>query len=244
MCGRYTNTLSPHQLAARLDMPIEETLAAAATGRYNIAPSQQVLAIVAPEGHPEARLLRWGLVPAWADSLTIGYKMINARMETASSRPAYRGLIGRADRRALQIADGYIEWLKTEQPGRPRQPFLFQVDGGEPFTFAALWTIAHIDGQPVESITMLTCPAAPNRIAAAIHNRMPVILPDRASRQAWLDPSLDGPAALALCGTLPEARLSARPISPQINRAGGPEDPSLLRPPDDTQPQTLPGLDI
>ena len=57
--------------------------------------------------------------------------MINARMETVASSPAYRRLIPRGARRALQLADGYFEWLKPERRGEPRQPFHFQVDGGE-----------------------------------------------------------------------------------------------------------------
>jgi putative SOS response-associated peptidase YedK len=81
--------------------------------------------------------------------------------------------------RALQIADGYFEWLKPEKRGEPRQPFFFQVDGGELFAFAAIWAPAKIEGEWIHSLAMLTCNAAPNRVAARIHNRMPVILADR-----------------------------------------------------------------
>ncbi len=73
--------------------------------------------------------------------------MINARIETVASKPAFRGLIPKASRRALQLADGYFEWLKPEKRSEPRQPFYFQVDGGIPFAFAALWTPAKIDGR-------------------------------------------------------------------------------------------------
>ena len=114
--------------------------------------------------------------------------MINARMETVTTKPAYRRLIPRAQRRALQIADGYFEWLKPEKRSEPRQPFFFQVDGGVPFAFAALWTPARVDGEWIHSVALLTCDAAPNRVAAAIHDRMPVILADRDAQQAWLDP--------------------------------------------------------
>ena len=96
------------------------------------------LAIVAPRGEPQARLLRWGLIPPWAKDVKGAYKMINARIETVTSTPAYRELIPRGSRRALQIADGYFEWLKPERRGEPRQPFFFQVDGGVPFAFAAI----------------------------------------------------------------------------------------------------------
>ena len=157
------------------------------TRRYNIAPSEEVLAIVSPKGEPEARLLRWGLIPPWAKDLKAGYKMINAKLETVTSRPAYRKLIPRGSRRALQIADGYYEWLKPERRDAPRQPFLFRVDGGVPFAFAALWTPAKIDGEWLHSVALLTCDSSPNRVAAAIHDRMPVILADEAAQRAWLD---------------------------------------------------------
>ena len=199
------------------------------THRYNVAPTEDVLAIVSPKGEPEARLLRWGLVPTWADDLKIANKMINAKLETVTSRPAFRRLVPRGARRALQIADGYYEWLKPERRGEPRQPFLFRVDGGIPFAFAALWTPAKIDGEWVQSVTLLTCDSASNRVAAAIHDRMPVILADPAAQRAWLDHSLDAEEALALCGPLAESRLSAAPANPALNKPGVAEEgPELL----------------
>ena len=88
--------------------------------------------------------------------------MINARVETVASRPAYRELIPTSSRRALQIADGYFEWLKPERSSEPRQPFDFQLDGGVPFAFAALWTPANINGEHIESVVLLTCDSASN----------------------------------------------------------------------------------
>jgi putative SOS response-associated peptidase YedK len=229
VCGRYTNTKRPQEIDDRLGVPVRETTG---TGRYNIAPTEPVLAVVVIDGKPRARLLRWGLVPHWATDLKGSAKLINARLETVATRPAYRALLPHAARRALLVADGYFEWLAPERRGEPRQPFYFQVDGGELFAFAGLWTAAHIDGARVESVTMLTRPAAGNPIVAAIHDRMPVILADRASQRAWLDPALDGADALALCGPLPAARISARPANPAVNKAGGPvEGPELLRAP-------------
>jgi putative SOS response-associated peptidase YedK len=230
MCGRYTNTAGPEELNERFRVPISSD---AGTRRYNIAPTEQVLAIVSPKGEPQARLLRWGLVPPWAHDLKGGAKMINARMETVATTPAYRGLIPKASRRALQLADGYFEWLKAERRGEPRQPFYFQVDRGIPFAFAAIWTPALIDGEWIASVSLLTCDSAPNRPAAAIHDRMPVMLADREAQQAWLDPRLGAEDALALCGPLPETRLSAHPANPAVNKAGDvdAEGPALLTPP-------------
>jgi putative SOS response-associated peptidase YedK len=229
VCGRYTNTAGVQELNERFKLPFPGE---AGTHRYNIAPTEEVLAIVAPKGAPEARLLRWGLVPTWADDVNVAHKMINAKLETVTTRAAYRNLIGRGTRRALQIADGYYEWLKPERPREARQPFLFRVDGGAPFAFAALWTPAKVGGEWIESVVLLTCDASANRVAASIHDRMPVILADADAQRAWLDDALGADEALALCGALPESRLSAAPANPALNKPGvAPEGPELLRAP-------------
>jgi putative SOS response-associated peptidase YedK len=227
MCGRYTNTAGIQELNDRFRVPINTDVG---TRRFNVAPTEEVLAIVAPKGQEEARPLRWGLIPPWSKDLKGGGKLINARMETVTSTPAYRALIPKASRRALQIADGYFEWLKPERRGEPRQPFYFRVDDGIPFGFAALWTPAKVQGEWVQSVSLLTCDASPNSVAAGIHDRMPVILADRDVQQAWLDPALGAEEALELCGALPAARLSARPANPAVNKAGVPEleGPELL----------------
>jgi putative SOS response-associated peptidase YedK len=230
MCGRYTNTAGPEELNDRFRVPIPS---AEGTRRFNIAPTENVLAVVAPKGRPEARILRWGLVPSWAQDVKGQALMINARMETVATRPAYRKLIPNGSRRALQIADGYFEWLKPEKRSEPRQPFFFQVDGGIPFAFAAVWTPAKVGDTWIESIALLTCDSAANRIAAPIHDRMPVMLADADAQRAWLDPALGAEDALALCGALPTERLSARAANPAVNKAGelDAEGPELLEAP-------------
>lgn len=225
MCGRYTNTKAPEEIDEHFGVPIRGD---AGTRRFNIAPTEEVLAIVAPKGQPEARLMRWGLVPHWAKDLKGSQRMINARVETVARSPAYRTLIPKGSRRALQIADGYYEWLKPEKRDQPRQPFFFQVDSGELFAFASLWTPAKVEGEWIESLVMLTCDASPNRTAAAVHDRMPVILADREAQQAWLDRDVGSEEALSLCGPLPEHRLSAQAANPAVNRVDAPEGPELL----------------
>jgi putative SOS response-associated peptidase YedK len=226
MCGRYTNTAGVEELNARLGVPI---LSEEGTHRYNIAPTEQVLAIVAPKGEPEARMLRWGLLPPWAKDLKGGGKLINARVETVAQKAPFASLLPKASRRALQVADGYFEWLAPERKGQPRQPFYFQLDGGVPFAFAALWTPTKVAGEWVESVTLLTCDASPNRLAASIHSRMPVILADEQARRAWLSPALGAEDALALCEPLGGARLSARAANPAVNRVDPEtEGPELL----------------
>jgi putative SOS response-associated peptidase YedK len=229
MCGRYTNTAGVQELNERFRLPFPGD---AGTHRYNVAPTEEVLAIVAPKREHEVRMLRWGLIPTWAKDVKVAHKMINAKLETVATRPAFRNLIESGSRRALQIADGYYEWLKPERRGEPRQPFLFRVDGGVPFAFAALWTPAKIDGEWIESVVLLTCDSSANALAAAIHDRMPVILADRDAQQAWLDPDLDAREALALCGPLECSRLAASPANPALNKPGmAPEGPELLRAP-------------
>jgi putative SOS response-associated peptidase YedK len=229
VCGRYTNTQGPEEIGARFGAKIPSD---AGTHRYNVAPTEQVLAIVAPHGDAESRMLRWGLVPPWATDLKGSQKMINARIESVASTPAYRSLIPKASRRALQVADGYFEWLKPERRGEPRQPFYFQVDGGIPFAFAALWTPAKLGDEWIQSVVLLTCDSAANDVARAIHNRMPVILADRDVQRAWLDPALGAEDALALCGPLPSSRLSAKPANPAVNRVDPlHEGPELLMAP-------------
>jgi putative SOS response-associated peptidase YedK len=230
VCGRYTNTQGPEEIGRHFGLSIPD---AAGTHRYNIAPTEEVLAIVAPKGEREARLLRWGLVPSYATDLKSSAKMINARIETVTTNSAYRRLIPRAERRALQVADGYYEWLKPEKRGEPRQPFHFQVDGGVPFAFAALWTPARLSsGDWVHSVALLTCDPGSNEVARAIHNRMPVILADADAQRAWLDPAFGAEDALALCGPLPSERLSVGAANPAVNRADPDNDgPELLLPP-------------
>jgi putative SOS response-associated peptidase YedK len=230
MCGRYTNTAGVEELNDRFRLPIPSSVG---TLRFNVAPTEEVLAIVARDGQDgerEARLLRWGLIPWWSKDLKGGAKMINARLETITSKPAFRELIPNSSGRALQIADGYFEWLKPEKRDEPRQPFFFQVDGGVPFAFASLWTSARIDGERIESVTLLTCDSARNAVVAPIHNRMPVILADEDAQRAWLDPALGAEEAVALCGPLAAERLSVRPANPLVNKAGVPEaeGPELL----------------
>jgi putative SOS response-associated peptidase YedK len=216
MCGRYTNTADFDELNKRFNAP--NLLSTAFTRSFNIAPEEEVLAIVRRDGERQARMLRWGLVPSWSRSLESATKMINARVETVASKPSFRDLIPSASRRALQVADGFFEWLKPEHGHGRSQPFYFQVDGGVPFAFASLWTPAKVQGRYIESVTMLTCDSAPNPLVARVHHRMPVILADPEAQAAWLDPSLGTKDVLKFCRAIPASRTSARAVSPALNK--------------------------
>jgi putative SOS response-associated peptidase YedK len=227
MCGRYTNTLGRGDLQEHFATNIATDIG---SGRYNVAPTEQILTIVRDrDGARAARIVRWGLVPWWSKDLKRAASMINARVETVQTKAAFRDLVASAEGRALIVADGWYEWLKAEDRRQRRQPFRFTVDGGEPFAFAGLWTHATVDGDRIETATILTMSAQENRVAAAIHDRMPVVLGERASQLAWLDEELDGPAAVELCHALPEQRLGVAAANPRVNKSGlDDEGPDLL----------------
>jgi putative SOS response-associated peptidase YedK len=195
--------------------------------RYNIAPTETIIAVVRGEdGTREARAMRWGLIPPWAKDAKIGSRMINARAETADQQSAFKGLLATADRRALLLADGFYEWLRSEDRKQPRVPFRFTLANGAPFAFAGLWTPRILDGEPIETATILT--TAPNALVAAVHDRMPVILAGPDAERAWLSPELDAAAAKALCVPLAGELMSVAPANPLVNKAGGDEGPELL----------------
>ncbi len=256
MCGRFTvTTKDTKKIADRFQVELEKALerggdgdappptaerakrAESALGRFNVAPTQEVLTVRSspdPEeaagGEREARLMRWGLVPRWAKDLKVGYKMINAKAENLTSSRAYSPLVGKFRHRCLILADGFYEWMKAEDPKQPRQPVRFTVDGGEPFAFAGLWTRSKIEGDWIESCTMIT--TNPNDVVQRVHNRMPVIFPGADAEAAWLDPGLKSEEALGLCAPLPADRMESAPANPELNKVGGaPEGPALLAAP-------------
>jgi putative SOS response-associated peptidase YedK len=242
MCGRYTLTKKEHDtLADRFEAKLNSQLAERAqeaesedhsppgTGRFNVAPTQEILTVVREKDDPERemRLLRWGLIPSWAKDLKSGYKMINAKAETVNEKRTYKPLLGKAHHRCLIIGDGFYEWMKAEDPKQPRQPVRFTLDGGEPFAFAGLWTKAKIEDEWVASCTMLT--TTPNDVVKRVHNRMPVIFSSAEAEASWLDPSLEPEDALELCVPFPAERMESAPANPELNKVGGTEEgPELL----------------
>jgi putative SOS response-associated peptidase YedK len=219
VCGRYSlKPVNPATLRARF--PIGEAVAAGPP-HYNITPSSEVLAVTTNrEGHPRGELLRWGLVPTWAKDTKTGFKMINARAETLSERPAYRSAFARF--RCLIPADGFYEW--QHGPGESRkQPFHITRADAALFAFAGLWSAWH-RGEPEElrSCTILT--TAANSAVAPIHDRMPVILP-REAEELWLAHDAPLPSLEGLLRGLAAEDLALRPVGPAVNdaRCDGPE---------------------
>jgi putative SOS response-associated peptidase YedK len=182
MCGRITFRASG-QVVVDLFQLIEAQ-APALTPRYNVAPTQPLLAVrEAANGTGRGFVtLRWGLIPHWADDPKIGYRLINARAETVATKPSFRSAF--RSRRCLVPADGYYEWQKL---GKAKQPFYFHRKDDRPFAFAGLWERWESqEGELVESCTILTTTA--NEVARPVHDRMPVIV-DPPDFGLWLDPA-------------------------------------------------------
>ncbi len=208
MCGRFTLTYDINTIASTFNASIPPSLQT--TPRYNIAPTQDVLAIMR-DGTTHLDLLRWGLVPSWAKEESIGSKMINARAETLAEKPSFKRLLH--SKRCLLVADGFYEW-KKEYGGKT--PMYITLKNKELFAFAGLWdTWKNPDGQQMRTCTIIT--TEPNDLVASIHNRMPVILSPEA-REEWLDPSLDDEhVLLPLLAPYPAAEMTARVVSRLVN---------------------------
>jgi putative SOS response-associated peptidase YedK len=212
VCGRFTLRSSPESITEHFDLDEPPEL----EPRYNIAPGQTVLALraEAARGTRVAERLRWGLVPPWADSAAVGQRMINARAETLSEKPAFRAAF--RDRRCLIPADGFYEWRKAS--GSPKQPYLFERPDGAPFAFAGLfesWREGEKDA--VWSCTIVTTEA--NEVLAGVHARMPVIL-DARDYRLWLDPENHDLGELQrLLTPCPEAWLTRKTVGSGVNDA-------------------------
>jgi putative SOS response-associated peptidase YedK len=222
MCGRYT-LATPNPADVRARFPIGESVEI--RRRYNVAPGDDVLAVTTDrEGAPRGDLLRWGLVPTWAEKPDTGLKLINARIETVAERPAFRRAYERF--RCLIVADGFFEWQPT--PGGPKQPFHITRSDREPFAFAGLWSIWYgKDDAKLRSCTILT--TAANSAVAPLHDRMPVILHPDAER-AWLDSGTPAHELPSLLESLSPSQIALQPVGTAVNDARY-DGPECLAPP-------------
>lgn len=232
MCGRYVAKKDPAVLAAEFDAldATDDQFRA----DYNVAPTKNVVTVVQrhprdEEGNPDPettvrslRLMRWGLIPAWAKEKSVGAKMINARAESVASKPAFRTSL--AKRRCLVPADGWFEWRRE---GKNKQPFFMTTPDESSLAMAGLWTTwrdkAEEDAPPLVSCAVITTDAIGQ--LTNIHERMPLLLtPDNWA--AWLDPDSDDVSKLLTSPPLDLiAALELRPISDKVNsvRNNGPE---------------------
>ena len=158
--------------------------------------------------------MHWGLIPSWAKDPTIGNRMINARSETAATKPSFRSAV--KYRRCLLPTDGFYEW-KAIAGQKRKQPYYIRMADDRPFAFAGLWEHWEgLDGAAIDSCTILT--TEPNEMMADIHNRMPVILDPKDFAQ-WLDPEVKTADVLhPPLRSYPAGGMTAYPVSTMVNR--------------------------
>lgn len=195
--------------------------------RYNVAPTQPVPVVVSEGGERHFRLMRWGFWPGWLKDPKDFPLVFNARIETAGERPSFRGAL--RHRRCVFLADGFYEW-RREGTGKAatRTPFKISRADGAPMALAGLWeTWAGADGSEVDTAAIVTTGA--NGVIAAIHDRMPAILPPDAVAP-WLDTRGigSGPAA-SLCRPCPDEWLRLDPVGTRVNDARN-DEPGLIEP--------------
>jgi putative SOS response-associated peptidase YedK len=176
MCGRFAQRSDPKRLAKEFKVAEVPQVEA----RYNIAPTQEILAVRELADGREMSFFKWGLVPSWAKDTSIGVRLINARSETVEEKPSFREAFKK--RRCIIPADGFYEWQRAR--GK-KQPFFFRMRDERPFGFAGLWERWEGEvGQVINSCTILTTES--NHVLQPVHHRMPVILhPD--DYELWLD---------------------------------------------------------
>ena len=225
MCGRFTLRAPASVIAEQF--AVFET--APWKPRYNIAPSQPVLAVRLANAGTKAASgrelvwLRWGLIPSWANDPAIGNRLINARADTVAIKPAFRAAI--RHRRCLVVADGFYEW---QQAGKRKVPHLIRMRDDRPFGFAGLWELWEgPDHSAVESCTLLTTEA--NDLVRPIHGRMPVIIARR-DYDRWLDPAVTSSDPLMpLLRPYPSEQMTAYPVSPLVNNPAN-DEPACVEP--------------
>jgi putative SOS response-associated peptidase YedK len=220
MCGRYLITSAPEAFRRLFRYQEQPNF----PPRYNVAPTQPVPIVRVAEGERQFALVRWGLIPPWVKDPRQFSLLINARAESVNDKPAFRNAMRR--RRCLFPADGFYEWKRDLDRKRP---FCVRRRDHEPVAFAGLWeTWSGPNGEEMETAAIVTTTA--NRDIAALHDRMPVILPPDAS-DLWLDASrVDAMTAQALLVPAREGLLEAVEVSSAVNRADN-DGPELLQPP-------------
>jgi putative SOS response-associated peptidase YedK len=219
MCGRYTLASPTERLAEEFGF---DGTSVELAPNYNVAPTQGVAAVLEEGGQRRLEVLRWGLIPPWADDPGIGSRMINARSETAPGKPSFRRAF--RERRCLIPADGFYEWQRTNGA---KQPYYIHMEDGRPFAFAGLWESWSKGGEgEVRTCTILTTGA--NALVGEVHDRMPVILAHDAY-DVWLDPASERDELTGLLAPYPEDEMEAYPVSRFVNSPSN-NDPRCIEP--------------
>ena len=218
MCGRFVGFTNIEALKEQFPIDVANVDMVAS---YNVAPSQEILAIARYEGENHLVRFHWGLVPSWTKDVSIGNKLINARSETIATKPSFRNAFKR--RRCLIPADGFYEWKKTKDG---KQPVFLTLSDGKPFAFAGLWETWHDKENETayRSCTIITREASESM--KEIHHRMPVILKQEAFK-SWLDTkNQDIERLQEIIQNQIHTELVGVPVSNRVNsiRNNGPEN--------------------
>jgi putative SOS response-associated peptidase YedK len=219
VCGRFGLFVTPEVLEEYFSLT--EPVAVPLEPRYNLTPGQAVAVVREHEGRRRVDALHWGLIPFWAKDATIGRRLVNARLDSIATKPAFREAWQR--RRCLIPASGFYEWSEP-RGGRKRPHFVRPVN--EPlFALAGLWERWRTpDGERLESCVIVTVDAAPE--LAPIHDRMPLLVP-RHAHAVWLDPKSGVEDALALAASPPA--LAVHPVGFGVNDPKN-DDETLIEP--------------
>lgn len=215
MCGRFDLVAEGEEIATLFDLAVRPNLAP----RYNIAPTQPVLAIFR-QNRQERELthFRWGLIPSWAKEPSMN--LINARAETVAEKPSFRSAFKR--RRCLIPATGFFEWQKV---GKKKQPVRIVPSAESLFVFGGIWEYWQgADGSELMSCAILT--TAANETIRPIHDRMPIFITP-ADFDLWLDPDAPIEAVNALLQPSADDFLRYYPVSDHVNFVGH-DDPSCI----------------
>jgi putative SOS response-associated peptidase YedK len=237
MCGRI-HIPGETQFLREFDLPDELRLGYEES--FNFAATQKTPVLRVVRGTPgkrEAVLMRWGLVPFFANGVPPKYSTINARAETIDTSAAFRGCWQRGQRCIIPAA-GFYEW-HTQDDGQ-RWPYYIRPTGDDDlFAIAGLWdrSVSAV-GEETLSCTVITLAA--NKLLARIHNdkqRMPAII-DRADIETWLSGSTQD--ARTLLKPYPSERMVAWPVSKSVNTPKN-NNPDLIRPVDVDVPKAAEG---
>jgi len=247
MCGRYAASRSPDDLAIEFEA-VKAEGQKALSADYNVAPTKDVYVVrqkkerdaegaLTGASHRELRTVRWGLVPSWAKDVSVGNRLLNARVESLTDKPAFR--TAARTRRCLVPADGWFEWAKRlDSP--TKQPYYMTPEDGSVLAFAGLWEVWGRGEDRLYTCTVVTQPAV--GALTEIHDRMPLVLPpDRWA--AWIDPKREDVEDL-VAPTPPELveALELRPVSTRVNNVANNGRELLSRAEEVSSPADQPAL--
>ena len=218
MCGRFVQAQDPTDYADFFSARV--ALTESLEKSWNVAPTDQVLAVAAHDGERLLGSFRWGLIPWFAKEIKAGARHINARAETVETTAAFKRSF--ENRRCIVPADGFYEWER--KPDGSKLPHFIHSAAGGPLALAGLWeSWRDPEGERITSCTIITTP--PNDLVGPIHDRMPAVLhSDRWER--WLDPGFSDVDALkAMLGPAPPETLAEHAVSSLVNsvKNNGPE---------------------